>query len=297
MIDLRKIFSPSFRGKIMYLLSFLPDKPYLQLFYFATTRKFINFKNPKGFCEKLQWLKVNDRRPEYTELVDKLAVRDCIAGVLGEEHLFPLLGKWKSFDQIDFDSLPEQFVLKCNHDSGSTKVIKDKSALTKSDFDEMNKFYTRQLKRDFYYAGREYPYKGIEPYIIAEQLMIDETAPEKSIEDYKFFCFNGEPKMMFVATDRATDCKFDFYDMDFNHLDVYNIHPNTDKVIQKPEKFDEMKEIAAKLSKGMRQVRIDLYELNGKIYFGEYTFFHGGGFQLCHPDKWERKLGDWIDIS
>ena len=297
MIDLRKIFSPSFRGTIMYVLSFLPDKPYLQLFYFATTRKFINFKNPKGFCEKLQWLKVNDRRPEYTELVDKLAVRDCIADTLGEEYLFPLLGKWKSFDDIDFDSLPEQFVLKCNHDSGSTKVIKEKSALTKADFDEMNKFYTRRLNRDFFFAGREYPYKGIEPYIIAEQLMIDETAPEKSIEDYKFFCFNGEPKMMFVATDRATDCKFDFYDMDFNHLDVYNIHPNTDKVINKPEKFEEMKEIAAKLSKGMRQVRIDLYELNGKIYFGEYTFFHGGGFQLFHPAEWERKLGDWIDIS
>ena len=297
MIDLRKIFSPSFRGKIMYMLSFLPDKPYLQLFYFATTRKLINFKNPKGFCEKLQWLKVNDRRPEYTELVDKLAVRDCIADRLGEEYLFPLLGKWKSFDQIDFDSLPEQFVLKCNHDSGSTKVIKNKSALTQADIDRLKMFYTKQLEHDFYYAGREYPYKEIDSYIIAEQLMIDENAPEKSIEDYKFFCFNGEPKMMFVATDRATDCKFDFYDMDFNHLDVYNIHPNTDKVIQKPEKFEEMKEIAAKLSKGMRQVRIDLYELNGKIYFGEYTFFHGGGFQLFHPAEWERKLGDWIDIS
>lgn len=297
MIDLRKIFGRNIRGKIMYALSFLPDKLYLQFFYFATTRKFIDFKNPKGFCEKLQWLKVNDRRPEYTELVDKLAVRDCISDILGEEHLFPLLGKWQSFDQIDFESLPEQFVLKCNHDSGSTKVIKEKSLLTKADFDEMNEFYTKRLKRDFYFAGREYPYKGIEPYIIAEQLMIDENAPEKSIEDYKFFCFNGEPKMMFVATDRATDCKFDFYDMDFNHLDVYNIHPNTDKVIQKPEKFDEMKEIAAKLSKGMRQVRIDLYELNGKIYFGEYTFFHGGGFQLFHPAEWERKLGDWIDIS
>ena len=297
MIDLRKIFGRNVRGKIMYALSFLPDKLYLQFFYFATTRKFIDFKNPKGFCEKLQWLKVNDRRPEYTELVDKLAVRDCIADILGEEHLFPLLGKWQSFDQIDFDSLPEQFVLKCNHDSGSTKVIKEKSALTKADFDEMREFYTKRLKRDFYFAGREYPYKGIEPYIIAEQLMIDETAPEKSIEDYKFFCFNGEAKMMFVATDRATDCKFDFYDMEFNHLDVYNIHPNTDKVISKPEKFEEMKEIAAKLSKGMRQVRIDLYELNGKIYFGEYTFFHGGGFQLFHPAEWERKLGDWIDIN
>lgn len=297
MIDLRNIFSRDFRSKMMYALSFLPDKMYLQLFYFATTRKFINFKNPKGFCEKIQWLKVNDRRPEYSQLVDKLAVRDHIAEVLGEEYLFPLLGKWESFQDIDFDSLPEQFVIKCNHDSGSTKVIKNKSLLTAEEINEMKEFYSARLKQDFYYAGREYPYKGIKPYIIAEQLMIDETAPEKSIEDYKFFCFNGEPKVMFIATDRATDCKFDFFDMNFNHLDLVNIHPNTDKPIPKPEKFDEMKELAAKLSQGMRHVRIDLYELNGKIYFGEYTFFHGGGFQLCHPEKWERQLGDWIDIT
>lgn len=297
MIDLRNIFSRDFRSKMMYALSFLPDKMYLQLFYFATTRKFINFKNPKGFCEKIQWLKVNDRRPEYSQLVDKLAVRDHITEVLGEEYLFPLLGKWESFQDIDFDSLPEQFVIKCNHDSGSTKVIKNKSLLTAEEINEMKEFYSARLKQDFYYAGREYPYKGIKPYIIAEQLMIDETAPEKSIEDYKFFCFNGEPKVMFIATDRATDCKFDFFDMNFNHLDLVNIHPNADKPISKPEKFDEMKELAAKLSQGMRHVRIDLYELNGKIYFGEYTFFHGGGFQLCHPEKWERQLGDWIDIT
>ena len=297
MIDLRKIFGRNIRGKIMYSLFFLPDKPYLQLFYFATTRKFINFKNPQGFCEKIQWLKVNDRRPEYSKLVDKLAVREHISSVLGEEYLFPLLGAWESFDDIDIDSLPEQFVIKCNHDSGSTKVIKSKSSLTQDDFDEMKEFYTKRLKRDFFYAGREYPYKGIKPYIIAEKLMVDETAPEKSIEDYKFFCFNGEPKVMFVATDRATDCKFDFFDMEFNHLDLVNIHPNADKQIPKPAMFEEMKEIAAKLSKGMRHVRVDLSELNGKIYFGEYTFFHGGGFQLCHPAEWEKQLGDWIDIT
>ncbi len=297
MIDLRKIFGRNFRGKVMYALSFLPDKLYLNIFYFSTTGKFINFKNPKGFNEKLQWLKVNDKRPEYTTLVDKLAVREHIKKELGEEYLFPLLGYWEKFDDIDFDALPEQFVLKCNHDSGSTKVIKNKSSLTQTDLDELKKFFTKRLNHDFFFAGREYPYKGIKPYIIAEQFMTNENDPEKSIEDYKFFCFNGVPKVMFVATDRSTDCKFDFFDMDFNHLDLINIHPNTDKPIEKPQLFEEMKEIAAKLSKGMRHVRIDLYELNGKIYFGEYTFFHGGGFQLCHPDEWERRLGDWIDLS
>ncbi len=297
MINFKKILGRNLRGKIMYFLSFLPDKLYLQIFYFSTTGKFINFKNPKGFNEKLQWLKVNDKRLEYSQLVDKLAVREHISKILGEEYLFPLLGAWKSFNDIDFNSLPEQFVLKCNHDSGSTKVIKAKSALTQDDFDEMNKFYSKRLNRDFFYAGREYPYKGLKPYIIAEELMVDENHPEDSIEDYKFFCFSGEPKIMFVATDRSTDCKFDFFDMDFNHLDLINIHHNSNKPISKPKMFEEMKKIAAKLSQGMKQVRIDLYEINGKIYFGEYTFFHGGGFVLMQPSEWETRLGDLINID
>lgn len=297
MVDLRKIFCPKVRGKVMYGLSFLPDKLYLQIFYFATTGRFINFKNPKGFNEKQQWLKVNNRRQEYSKLVDKLRVREHIDEQLGEGHVFDLLGYWKSFDEINFDKLPDSFVLKCNHDSGSTTVIRDKSKLTEADFDRMRKLYTKRLSKDFFYAGREYPYKNLDRYIIAEKLMVDEENPEKSIEDYKFFCFNGEPKVMFVATDRSTDCRFDFFDMDFNHLDLINIHPNADKPIKKPEMFDEMKEIAAKLSKDIPFVRIDLYQLNGKIYFGEYTFFHGGGFQLCHPEKWERQLGDWISLK
>ncbi len=281
----------------MYALEFLPDKMYLQLFYFATTGKFINFKNPKGFNEKLQWLKVNDIRPEYSKLVDKFAVREHIKETLGEEYLFPLLGHWESFDDIDFSKLPNSFVLKCNHDSGSTKVIKDKTTLTEEDLKEMKAFFTRRLNRDFFYAGREYPYKGIKPYIIAEQLMIDEENPERSIDDYKFFCFGGEPKMMLMVTDRSTDCRFDFFDMDFNHLDVKRSHPNSDKPIEKPKMFEEMKEIATKFAKDKKFVRIDLYELNGQIYFGEYTFFAGGGFQLFEPPEWERKLGDWIDLS
>ena len=296
MINLKKILGRNLRSKIMYALKFLPDKPYLQLFYFATTGKFINFKNPKGFNEKLQWLKVNDKHSEYTKLVDKLAVREHIKEILGEEYLFPLLGQWESFDDIDFNALPEKFVLKCNHDSGSTKVIKNKSALTKADFDEMRAFFNRRLKRDFFYAGREYPYKNLKPYIIAEQFMVDDSAPDKSIEDYKFFCFNGEPKIMFVATDRNIDVKFDFFDMDFNHLDIENIHPQSGKTIEKPALFEEMKAMAEKLAEGMKFVRIDLYEIEGKIYFGEFTFFHGGGFWLFNPPEWEKKLGDMITL-
>ena len=297
MINCKKILKADFRRKMRYVLSFLPDKAYLQIHYFLTVGRFVNFKNPKTYTEKLQWLKVNKKCPEYTKLVDKLTVREHIAEVWGEEHLFPLLGVWNSFEEINFDELPEKFVLKCNHDSGSTKVIKNKSALTEDEMNELRAHFENRLKREYFFAGREYPYKGIKPKIIAEQFMVDESAPEKAIEDYKFFCFNGEPKLMFVATDRNIDVKFDFFDMDFNHLDIVNIHPQSGKQIEKPEKFEEMKEIAAKLSKGMRHVRIDLYELNGKLYFGEYTFFHGGGFGEFQPKECEERLGSWIDLN
>lgn len=297
MLDLKKIFKADFRRNMRYLLSFMPDKMYLQLHYFLVLGKFVNFKNPKTYTEKLQWLKLNNKNPEYSKLVDKLAVRDHISNVWGEEHLFPLLGKWESFDEIDFNSLPESFVLKCNHDSGSTKVIKSKSLLTQEDFEKLKTHFDKRLSKEYYFAGREYPYKGLSRYIIAESFMIDESVPEKAIEDYKFFCFNGEPKIMFVATDRDIDVKFDFFDMEFNHLDIVNIHPQSGKEIKKPEKFEEMKEIAARLSQGMPQVRIDLYELNGKLFFGEYTFFHGGGFCKWEPKEWDQQLGDWIDIS
>ena len=278
-------------------LSFVPDKPYIQMFYLATTGKLVNFKDPKGFAEKQQWMKLHDRHPEQSVLVDKLAVREHIADVLGEEYLFPLLGKWKTFDEIEFSALPEQFVLKCNHDSGSTKVITSKSSLTDADKAELRRFYARRVKGDFFYAGREFPYKGIEPWIIAEQYMVDAAHPEASIEDYKFFCFNGVPKVLLVATDRNTDLRFDFFDMDFNHLDIRRSHPNADKPIPKPQNFERMKEIAATLSRGLRFVRLDLYDVGGQIYFGEYTFYSGGGFALFEPPEWERRMGDWLDLE
>lgn len=297
MFDLRKVFSAYVREKIMYSLSFLPDSLYLKIFYFATTGKRLNLKNPSGYNEKLQWLKIHERKEEYSTLVDKLAVKDYIKQKLGAGYTFKTIGYWDSFDKIDFSDLPNKFVLKCNHDSGSTKVIMNKKDLSQEKIKELKKFYDRRMKRDFYYAGREYPYKGLKRYIMAEEYMEDANAKGISIEDYKFFCFDGVPKIMFVATDRSTDCKFDFFDMDFQHLDIVNIHPNSERTISKPKKFEEMKEIAAKLSQGMKTVRIDLYEINGKIYFGEFTLFHGGGFRLFEPEQWEIQLGEWTDIK
>lgn len=293
-MNIKKIIPREQRIRIMNLLHFLPDKIYISLFYFFTTGRILNLRNPKLFSEKQQWLKLNDKHLEYSLLVDKLSVKEYVDKLIGTGHTFPLIGKWKNFDDIDFSALPNQFVLKCNHDSGSTRVIKDKSNLTVSDIEELRTHFKQRLKSDFFYAGREYQYKGIEPYIIAETFMVDKKHPEEDVEDYKFFCFDGVPKLMFVATDRSKDCRFDFYDMDFNWMNIQNLHPNSGKTIEKPAKFEEMKKIASILSRGIKFVRIDLYCINETIYFGEYTFYHGGGYCLFYPMKWERKLGDWI---
>lgn len=293
MIDYKKIFRDrEKRLKLIEKLSVIPDVPYLKMVYRIKTGKKLNLDDPKTFNEKLNWLKLHDIHPEYTDLVDKIKVREIIKEKLGEEYLIPLLGVWDSFDEIDFDTLPDKFVLKCNHDSGSVKVITDKSRINKP---ELKKFFDGRLSLNPWCLAREYPYKNVKPKIIAEQYM--EAKGGKGINDYKFFCFDGKPKIMFVATDRATDVKFDFFDMQFNHLDVVNIHENADTVPEKPESFDRMVKIASVLSKGMRFVRIDLYEIDSKIYFGEFTFFHGGGFYLFKPEEWDRKIGDMLDLS
>lgn len=293
MFDYKKLIkNRELRLQLIDKLSFIPTKPYLKLVYKIKTGKNLNLDNPVGFNEKLNWLKINDKVSSYTKLVDKLAVRDYIKETAGEEYLFPLLGHWEHFDDIDFDSLPDKFVLKCNHDSGSVKLVTDKSKINKAEF---KAFFEGRLKINPYNAGREYPYKDIKPCIIAEKFM--ESSDGRGINDYKFFCFDGEPEIMFVATDRATDVRFDFYDMNFNHLLIYNIHPNSDHVVEKPQCFEDMKELCRKLTKGMKFVRFDLYEIDGKIYFGEFTFFHGGGFYLFEPEEWEKKLGDLIRID
>lgn len=270
-------------------LSFIPDAIYLRLVYWIKTGNCLKLRHPIGFNDKMNWLKLHEQHQEYTDYVDKVKVRGIVEKIIGPNFFFPLLGTWKHFNEINFDELPNEFVLKCNHDSGSVKIIKDKNSLNKK---ELELFFEGRLSLNSFCLGREYPYKNVEPCILAETLM----HAEGGINDYKFFCFNGEPKIMFVATERASgETKFDFYDMNFNHLDIVNIHPQSDKGnIEKPKCFDQMKEIATKCSQGMKFVRIDLYEIDGRVYFGEYTFFHGGGFWPFKPDHWERDLGDLI---
>lgn len=283
------------RSAMMDCFCWMPDKAYLKMVFRIRNGKKLDLDNPKTFCDKMNWLKLHDKQELYTELVDKVEVRKHVEEKIGEGHVFPLLGAWDSFDEIDFDKLPNEFVLKCNHDSGSVRIIRDKSQLTPQYMEEMKRDFSSRLKGNPFSAGREYPYKNVRAKVLAEKLMKMEDG--SGINDYKFFCFDGKPEILFVATDRQTDVKFDFYDMEFNHLDIINIHPQSGKTIPKPQCFEEMKTIAAKLSEGMKFVRIDLYEIAGTVYFGEYTFFHAGGFWPLTPDEWEDRLGDLIKLN
>lgn len=272
----------------------VPDKLYLRLKYYCRTGKCLHLKNPRTFNEKLQWLKLYGRRPIDTIMSDKFAVKEYIAKAIGSEYVIPLLGVWDRFEDINFESLPNQFVLKCTHDSGGVVVCKDKSNF---DIEAAKKLLNYGLSHNFYVFSREKAYKDIPRRIIAEEYKEDPEFGE--LRDYKFFCFDGEPKVMFIASDRqkkGEETKFDFFDMDFKHLPFTNGHPNAQDPPKKPEKFEEMKALAAKLSVGIPHVRVDFYEVEGRVYFGEMTYSHWGGMTPFEPDEWDKKMGSWIKL-
>ena len=273
---------------------FLPDKAWIQLKYKMFFGRFCGLNNPQTYNEKLQWLKLYNRKPEYTQMVDKYEVKKYISDLIGEEYIIPTLGIWDRFEDIDFDKLPNQFVLKCTHDSGGLVICQDKSKL---DIVAARKKINKSLNRNYYYMHREWPYKDVKPRIIAEQYMVDESGYE--LKDYKFFCFDGEVKALFIATDRCVEgeeTKFDFFDADFNHLPFTNGHPNANREIKKPLSFDEMKALASKLSNGFPHLRVDFYDINGKIYFGELTFYHWSGLTPFVPEEWDYTFGSWIKL-
>lgn len=271
----------------------LPDKIYLKWMFRLKMGKRLNLRNPQTFSEKLQWLKLYNRKPEYTQMVDKYAVKDYVAKIIGDKYIIPTLGVWDSPEDIDWDTLPKQFVLKTTHGGGNTGVVicKDKSTFDKEKAIEK---LSRSLKQDIYKTLREWPYKNVPRRIIAEQYI---EAENNDLPDYKFFCFDGEVKALFIGTERGTgNVKFDYYDVDFNHLDLIQQHPMSGRHLEKPVSFEEMKQIASQLSKGIPQVRIDLYNVNGKIYFGEMTFTHHGGVVPFHPESWDYTFGSWIKL-
>ena len=273
----------------------LSDKAILSYKYKQAFGKELNLENPKSFSEKIQWLKLYGRTPLNKVMADKYLVKQYIAEKIGDEYVIPLLGVWDKPEDIDFESLPNRFVLKCNHNSGLGMVIcKDKSKL---DLIKVRKGLAAGLREDYFWCSREYAYKDIPRKIIAEAYMEDEKTQE--LRDYKFFCFNGEPKALYIASGRSKgehSVTFDFFDMDFHHLPFTNGHPNFKQPVEKPVCFDEMKRLAAILSVGEPHVRVDFYEVNGRVYFGEFTFSHMGGFMPFEPEEWDYKFGEWIDL-
>lgn len=294
---LKFLIDRAFRFEILLskgMFDHLSDEDFLKKAYRIRMGESLNLKNPQSFNEKLQWLKLYDRRPEYTTMVDKYAVKKYVADRIGEQYIIPTIGVWERFEDIDFDMLPTQFVLKCTHDSGGLTICRDKS---KFDIESAKKKIDRSLKRNYYYSGREWPYKNVRPRIIAEQYMEDSETGE--LRDYKFFCFNGEVKALFIASERqskSTETRFDFFDANFNHLPITNGHPNADTPPQKPKCFEEMKRLASLLSKNIPHVRVDFYETNGRVYFGELTFSHWSGFVPFSPKEWDYTFGSWIKL-
>ena len=266
------------------------DEEYLKKIYKVYMGHSLNLDNPKTFNEKLQWLKLYNRNPRYIKMVDKYKVREYISEKIGEEYLIPLLGVWDDPDDIDFDTLPNQFVLKCNHNSGLGMCIcKDKKNL---DIQKVKKELEKGLEEDYYLSGREWPYKNVPRKIICEKYLGDNP------NDYKFYCFDGKAKVVGIYQDRNTEKETtgDFFDMDFNWLDFTFNMPNAKVKPSKPSHFEEMIRIARILSEGIPHVRVDLYLSNDKIYFGELTFFDGSGFDKIEPIEWNIKLGDWINL-
>lgn len=284
----------SFLASVLENLNFLfPDKLYLQLLFRCKMGYKLNLKNPKSFSEKLQWLKLYNRNPLYTTLVDKYAVKQWVSDKIGSQYIVPTLGVWGKFDDIDFDKLPNQFVLKCTHDSGGLIICKDKSKL---DLSAARKKIEKSLKKNFYYVGREWPYKSVPPRIIAEKYMEDETG---GFVDYKFFCFNGVVDCVMVCLDRhLNDTKFYFFDekWQLKRLNKRGIAAPEGFTIRKPACIDEMFRIAAQLSQGIPFVRVDLYECFGKVYFGEMTFFPDSGFDPNLLPETDSYFGKLIDL-
>ena len=281
--------------------NFLPDDKAAKLLWKVHFKEELNLSDPKTFNEKLQWLKVYDHKDEYTRYVDKYLVRDYVKEKIGEEYLIPLLGVWENANDINFEELPEQFVIKCNHNSGGGMCIcKDKKNI---DINKVVKNLNKCIKNNYYYKYREWAYKNVTPLIIAEELMedhnINNDIQTDGLIDYKFYCFNGEPKFLYVGFANISDgIKKDvlsFLDLNWEPTPFYRRdHKPIPFAVQKPDDFDDMIEIARKLSDNIPFVRVDLYYIDNRIFFSEMTMCPGSGFGKFYPEEWERKLGDWL---
>ena len=298
---IKYFFSPRYRFNVNSYLGFYnhySDKKYIEKLFYLSIGKFLNLDNPKTFNEKLQWLKLYNQNPKYTKYVDKYLVREYVKSEIGDQYLIPILGVWKSPEQINFDKLPNQFVLKCNHNSGlGMYICKDKNMLTNVDIMHIRQGLCKGLKQNYYLTGREWPYKNVPRKIIAEKYLIDHK--NMALFDYKVHVFNGRAKFILVCSNRfsSTGVREDFYDREWNHLEIKRpLIPNSEKKIAKPHNLELMLVLAEKLAKDIPFVRVDFYEVDGQLKFGEMTFFPASGFERFEPEYWDIELGGYLKL-
>lgn len=273
------------------LTKFFSDKYYIEKMFELKFGYKPDLDSPQTFNEKLNWLKLNNRNPLYTMLADKYSVKEYVAQTIGEKYVVPCYGKWECFEDIDFDTLPNQFVLKLNHDSSGAFICNNKNTIDKK---ELKKVLSRNIKRNYYWWLREWPYKNIKPCILSEKLLVDGTGAV--LRDYKFWCFNGEPKYMY-CTVKGVKTYENFYDMNFSPVDINHGFPRHIPEFDKPANFELMKDLAAKLSKGIPFVRVDFFDVEGHVYFGEYTFYDWGGMRPFVSINVDKELGSYINIK
>lgn len=273
----------------------IPNVPFLKIRFWLNMRYWLNLKKPQTFAEKLQWIKLYDHKPIYHKMVDKYEAKSFIESVIGEGHTIPTIAIYDNFEQIDWNKLPHQFVLKATHDSGSFYIVKDKDKVDKKICKK--RLYTNWNK-DYYYSGREWQYKGLKSRIIAEPLLVDSKAPY--LRDFKFYCFNGEPKVFYITSDKGGDLptRQDFFDINGNHINLEDkdYTNNPIKAPDLPDHLDEMLSFSKKLAKDTYHLRVDFYEINGTVYVGELTFHENAGFCSFKPDSWNLTLGSWIHL-
>lgn len=272
------------------ILDLIPDEPYLKLMYRLKMGKPLDLKNPKTYTEKLQWLKLYNRKPEYTRMVDKYEAKSYIAEKVGSDYVIPTLGVWDNFEDIDFSLLPDRFVLKTTHDSGGVYICRGRESF---DYSAAKEKIEKSLSRSYYSLYREWPYKNVKPRILAEEYLEDTTGHDP--RDYKFHTYHGVPKILVVISDRQTGfTKADYFDIDYNPIPMGQTYPHADTLPPKPKCFEQMKALVCKIADGIPYIRVDLYEVAGKIYVGELTFFPDSGLAPFNPSSRDELYGSWI---
>ena len=291
----RCIFDKDYRFNVLSNFGFfnsMEDEEYLKKFFLAKMGYELNLNNPETFNEKMQWLKLNYRCPIFTQMVDKYEVRKYIANIIGEEYSVPLIAVWDSPDDIEFDKLPSQFVLKTTHGCGGMYICRDKSTF---DLNGAKKALKKTFYKNYYMYMREWPYKNVQPRVIAEQYM--QNGDEVHLKVYKIFNFNGIPKIIqAIQNDKTHDESIDYFDADWNLLDLHQNYPNSKIKTEKPKTLEKMLELSKKCSSGFPFLRTDWYEINGRVYFSEFTFYSDAGMEPFYPEKWDKILGSWITL-